>query len=97
MMEEDHPPFRLAELLSKFHDFDASNKLDKVYALIGISDAAAFSDLLVDYGTDEITLACRTAQFLVVRRQYLEVMHAAGIGWAPTRHGLPSWVPDWSL
>lgn len=87
---------KLSEVLIETRNFDASVPQDKIFAVIGISDAQNDSRRLIDYTLDLNAAVCRVAEYLIAREQYFDVIHEAGIGWSDEQCDVPSWVPDWT-
>jgi len=72
----------LSTLLAKFRDCEASDKRDKIYALLGMS-TDAWPHLEIDYGKLSVTVVRDTISFLLSA-------HQNGLGPLP----LPQWDVD---
>ena len=87
-------------ILQRFTAFEATNPLDKVFALLGFIDGDL--DHLSNYDLSIEELLTRIAEYLVDRGDLVHVLHLAGTGYRveanegrmPPR--VPSWVADWS-
>ena len=90
----DEKPLTLANVLAIYQASNATQKVDKVFALQGIVNTASDQIPAVDYKIDLRSVLCKTAQYLISHGQYFEAIHAAGIGQQNPALGLPSWIPD---
>ncbi|KAF2028216.1 HET-domain-containing protein, partial [Setomelanomma holmii] len=88
-------PRTLLHLLDKTRYCKATDPRDKVYALLAISPEKDEKSLAPDYSLSPTEVFLSIARYLLVRYDNLDVLcHCQG---TPSPHGLPSWVPDWSI
>jgi hypothetical protein len=87
----------LLTLLNEVRSLHATNKLDKVYAIFGLTDTSLSKiNLYPNYKITEIRLFTSVAKGIVLRDQAgLDILSV------PRSHSdlsrrMPSWVPDWS-
>jgi hypothetical protein len=75
----------------------ATNPLDKVYAVLGVSNSAVAKSIEPKYkGTSTTELFHSTAMELLTSEEDAEfVFPHAGIRDPDTKPGLPTWAPDW--
>ncbi|RDW72876.1 hypothetical protein BP6252_06783 [Coleophoma cylindrospora] len=96
----------LLSLLSRFHDFEATNPLDMIYALLGLtsnSTGITPSDIRVkiDYGLKKDEVYTHVARTILSKTGNLDILSACHLvpnernGWGSSINQ-PSWVPDWS-
>jgi len=90
----------LLDLLWKFRPLQATDKRDKVFALLGLTtDWQGLPALIADYNNDATTIFTRTTWGNLRRTGSLSVL-AGDLEAVLNRkrlEGLPSWVMDWSL
>jgi hypothetical protein len=91
------PSIPLAELLIQFSCSKATEPRDKVYALLGMTDECATSELEPSYAESNTAenVYIRTARYLMAQKDPLCFLYLAGVGYTNTNYSLPSWVPDW--
>lgn len=75
---------------------DAKDPRDKVFAIGSMSYGSLTKELFPDYELSSVDVYINATRHLLVRDQYLMILHMAGIGWRRKMEGLPSWVPDYS-
>ena len=75
---------------------DATDKRDKVYAMLGLLSNAHRHMIRVDYSAECTLLQryCSFAGFCIYAGYGIELLENAGI--SPNIPDLPSWAPDWS-
>lgn len=73
---------------------EATDKRDKVYALLGLATAAERSALHINYSESTAEVYHRTARLLIEQGSGAEIMYEAAC--CPYLEGLPSWAPNWS-
>jgi hypothetical protein len=96
--QERLSPRTLLDLLWAFRNFEASNPLDKVYALLGLAaDASDFTE--PDYTQSVSVMYTSLAHTLIQRDGALGILHDSGGNYlsAADPFDLPSWVPNWKL
>ncbi|KAF2195633.1 hypothetical protein K469DRAFT_699217 [Zopfia rhizophila CBS 207.26] len=90
----------LLSLLWKFRSLEASDKRDKVFALLGLTtNWQGFTPMLPDYQIDVGITFLSTAVTTIAQSRSLSVLTGdldAGLGRKRLK-GIPSWVMDWSL
>ncbi|MCJ1458322.1 hypothetical protein MMC28_008693 [Mycoblastus sanguinarius] len=73
---------------------EATDKRDKVYALLGLATDAERSALHVNYSESTVEVYHRTAKLLIEQGSGIQVLYeAACYTYLP---GLPSWAPNWA-
>ncbi|KAK3989394.1 het-domain protein, partial [Cladorrhinum sp. PSN332] len=84
-------------LLQRFRSSQATNELDKIYALLGLSSDKSLKEFPIDYRTTKAELFTKVAHFIAhdADRGANLIYEAARSEYNP-RSGLPSWVPDWT-
>lgn len=88
---------RLADLLSEFTAFQASDARDKVFAALSMACDAEDQDFQPNYMISVSELYRKVAVRLLTRDESSEqILYHAGIGIVRDIPGLPSWAPDWS-
>ena len=92
--EKDRMP--LQELMLWCRRFYATDPRDKLYALLGIATDSSDRVLDPDYESSPPTIFTNMSRHLMIRDDYLDLLHAAGIGIRRVTAGLPSWVADWA-
>jgi hypothetical protein len=92
---EKRLPF--CEILERFSNHDATWSIDKIFAVLGLTDAVQKKDDFIDYGARETITMVKVAKYIHERGQLMEVLPFAGIGWGVHDPNLPSWVVDWRL
>jgi hypothetical protein len=92
-------PRSITYVLRMFLRWRATNKIDKIFAIIGLSTAGEESDgfltQLVDYSRPPEETLLFFANHLIDTGQALKILDLAGIGWNKCSPELPSWVVDW--
>ena len=73
---------------------EATDKRDKVYALLGLATNAERSALYVNYSESTAEVYHRTAKVLVEQGSGIEVVYEAAC--YAYLEGLPSWAPNWA-
>ena len=73
---------------------DATDKRDRVYALLNLATESERSALTVSYSDSAANVYLRTTQLLIQQGQGIDVLYEAA-GWENVDE-LPSWTPDWS-
>jgi hypothetical protein len=90
----------LLSLLWKFRPLEASDKRDKVFALLGLTtDWQGIAPMSPDYGIDAAAVFTNTASRNILSSASLSVLAGdldATLG-RKREAGLPSWVMDWAL
>ncbi len=87
---DDQAP--LLELLRSHKSKYSSDPRDKVYGLVGVSDAR--DGFKIDYSWSVHTVYLYTAQYIIKTTQNLDVICCKVHD--RNSFGLPSWVPDWA-
>jgi hypothetical protein len=92
-------PQSMSHLLRVFGEREATQSVDKVFALVGMAKRYA-PDVkgLVDYEhktTDEVLLDL--ANFMLDHNEAMSVLDSTGIGAHGYNPNLPSWVVDWTF
>jgi hypothetical protein len=96
--QTDGVSWNLLRLLESFRECQTTDRLDKVYALLGL--AADSSDFMEpDYTHSTLTVYSSIAHTLIQRDGALDILHNSGIGClaATDSLDLPSWVPNWAF
>ena len=75
---------------------EATDPRDKIFAVRSMSLGSLTTELEPNYKLAVQDVYSNATRHLVLRDQYLSVLHMAGIGWSRRMQGLPSWVPDYS-
>ncbi|KAK5660007.1 hypothetical protein OQA88_13475 [Cercophora sp. LCS_1] len=87
-------PRSISDILRDFGAREATQPIDKVFALIGISKEKAQLDSLVDYKRKPADILLDLAHFMLdTGRPELDL---AGIGYGGWDTEVPSWVVDWT-
>lgn len=73
---------------------EATDKRDKVYALLGLATDAERSALHVNYSGSTAEVYHRTAKVLIEQGSGIEVLYEAAC--YTNLNGLPSWAPNWA-
>jgi hypothetical protein len=89
-------PQRLSHLLRIFGEREATNPIDKVFALAGLAQYNINLDQLIDYHREPGDVLLDLANFLLDNGEVLEVLDLAGIGQEGRHSSLPSWAVDWT-
>jgi hypothetical protein len=79
---------------------DATDKRDKVFALLGLASDTDHKGLAVDYTLRWEYIYRDAARVFLERENAIEIFVEAGAwsgGTSTNPSGLPSWVPDWSV
>lgn len=87
----------LAKVLSTFRTSAAEDPRDKVYGLIGLTNAILDGLFEVDYSKDKVSVVRETVRCLIDNGEYFQTVHAAGIGRGDADPAVPSWIPNWTL
>ncbi|RCI10237.1 hypothetical protein L249_8531 [Ophiocordyceps polyrhachis-furcata BCC 54312] len=82
----------LLSLLRQFGDRQATEPRDKIYALLGLSDAG--SSMIPDYSLPISRVFQNTVLYIIRQSQSLDVF-LGDVG-RKVDDALPSWVPDWT-
>jgi hypothetical protein len=93
---QDSKILELWTILTSFVMFKATDPRDKVFALQGLSDAATEKSLPIDYKKTACEVMRNVAHYFVHRKESMQALHYAGIGWDRKENQLPSWVIDWT-
>ncbi|KIW16837.1 hypothetical protein PV08_04027 [Exophiala spinifera] len=83
-------------LLPMFRTRDATDKRDKIIALLGIAEDGDDEALRPNYRIPVEDVYLQFAGHLLSRADTTYMLHHAGIGDTRALSTLPSWVPDWS-
>ncbi|WAO95425.1 HET domain-containing protein [Fusarium falciforme] len=91
-------PLPLNMLLGRFRDRKATDARDMIYGVLGLAhDEATTAGIEANYTIETVQLYARIARKLIQLhgdlRPFMQVYHFQG----DRLHGLPSWVPDYSL
>jgi hypothetical protein len=86
----------LFDLLIGSINSTATDPRDNIYAVQGISTAAASGDIMPDYTSTIEQLFFKTAEYLLKQDHPSRILHFAGIGFHRNAKLKTSWVPDWS-
>jgi hypothetical protein len=90
-------PSALLPLLRKFRNRDASDKRDKVFALIGLVNFWGQDQPLVpDYETRLSEVYWKTTKHLIRSSKTLAVLSGTTASGRQISAGFPTWVTDWS-
>ncbi|KAJ0122367.1 hypothetical protein J7T55_002880 [Diaporthe amygdali] len=90
-------PSALLPLLRKFRAKDASDKRDKVYALIGLVNFWGQDEPLIpDYGLRLSKVYWQTTKRLIRSSKTLAVLSGTTAAGKQIQAGFPTWVTDWS-
>jgi len=92
-MKFSTPLFDLLNLAAKSQ---AKDERDKVFALLGIADAAAKAAIQINYKATVQHVYISTARHFLSQNDPFALLHHAGIGYKRATPNLPSWAPDWS-
>jgi hypothetical protein len=92
----------LLELLVRYRSFNATDKRDKIFALLGLVDSENLSSTSItpnyDRGHTAEMAYTSLARTLLEKSNHLDILSAPQPISSPERRmQLPSWVPDWSL
>ncbi|KAK4169692.1 heterokaryon incompatibility protein-domain-containing protein [Cladorrhinum sp. PSN259] len=92
-----HSDLDLGHLLGAFSDFRSTEKVDRIYGLLGlISPTLAEQPWLKPSATKSAeTLYTDVARHLMPTNHHA-LFSYSGIGYQRNLHKLPSWVPDWT-
>lgn len=91
--EQPTGPPDLFEMLIKHASKQATDARDKIYAFIGISSER--DALQIDYSSSVRQVYMNLVYSIAKSSKSLDVICALPRG--TNKHGLPSWVPDWSM
>jgi hypothetical protein len=87
----------LYEALRTFLAFKSSVPRDKIFALLGLTDASKELRPLVRYEKDATpALLLGVANYILEQGNLFQILHFAGIGWDHSLRSLPSWVVNWT-
>lgn len=90
-------PSALLPLLRKFRNRDASDKRDKVFALIGLVNFwGQDQPLIPDYETRLSEVYWKTTKHLIRSSKTLAVLSGTTASGRQISAGFPTWVTDWS-
>lgn len=90
-------PSALLPLLRKFRNRDASDKRDKVFALIGLVNFWGQDEPLTpDYGLRLSKVYWETTKHLIRSSKTLAVLSGTTASGKQIKAGFPTWVTDWS-
>jgi len=96
-----HGSLSLCHILRHFSNWKATKPVDKIYAVLGLTDDAQVLYRMVDYDKPTIEVLLAVSFYFIKRSELLDVLHFAGIGWGdcgrdPKLPQFPSWVVDWT-
>lgn len=92
----------LLDVLEQSRHFAATRPVDKLFALLPLTDAANSLSHLIDYAKDTEGILYEIGVYISQKTNVIQTLHHAGIGYGPcTRRAehrrLPSWVVDWTV
>ncbi|KAF2715953.1 HET-domain-containing protein [Polychaeton citri CBS 116435] len=94
---QPNPAIRLLHLLARFHDWEATDKRDKVYGLLGlVGDGGSDLGMVADYSLGVAETYTKAAIVILHRTKDLKILGRCIANVGGLIEGLPSWVPDWS-
>jgi hypothetical protein len=97
-LSETSIPF--GQLLYYCYRLEATEKKDKVFALMNIARDNVDDSLLPAYQSDELEVFTKVARYFLEQGDFEAVLPLAGIGWDrfldDTEQPLPSWAADWT-
>ncbi|KAH8591128.1 heterokaryon incompatibility protein-domain-containing protein [Bisporella sp. PMI_857] len=88
----------LVRMLRVYCGYQATEAHDKIYGLLGLSNAFLFSNSeppQIEYQRPVVDVYTDWARFLISTQNGLDILYAARR--IPYESDLPSWVPDWRL
>ncbi|KAM5350326.1 hypothetical protein ACJ41O_006831 [Fusarium nematophilum] len=85
--------FHLLQLMEIFAHCQATQTIDKIYALLGIACDSAEEEFDPDYDSPESTVIQRYAACFVQRGQVMDLLCRAG---TLKSYSFCSWIPDWT-
>jgi hypothetical protein len=86
---------RLATRVQLTWDFEATDPRDKIYALLGLCSESDTSAIKPDYSISVAELYTAVARHFITKTKDLTPLQYSD-GNQDLKHGLPSWVPDYS-
>jgi hypothetical protein len=91
----NHNAVRIADSIRSLSQHrNSSDPRDRIYVLLGISSDG--NDLIPDYNRPAPDIYIDVARYLLLKKESLELLRQAGLGFERNLKGLPSWVPDYS-
>lgn len=84
----------LYPMLVRSRTSDATDPRDKLCAVLGLVDEREDAGLQPDYTLRAEEVYTRLAKTIITRSQSLDCLGSAGL---VRNHGVPSWVPDWTV
>ena len=87
----------LLETLVLLNHREATKSIDKVFALLGMTDNAEELRDLIDYRRSVSEVLVDLSLHFRQSGQLLQTLHFAGVGWRGQREEVPSWVVDWTM
>ena len=88
-------PLKLFELLCRFRDSQATEALDHIFALVGISSDGDHPAYRPDYTREIREVYGSFAWTTITQYSSLHILSAAGL--QDGMPNLPSWIPDWTV
>ena len=97
-MDPQRNGMELLEILQRFRYCQATNPLDKVYALLGLAEDFGSDDFRIDYALEPKQLYIQVARTIIEQYKSLDIL-----GYVDSEEDtkeiqhleLPSWVPNW--
>jgi hypothetical protein len=90
--QEPKEPLDTLKLLYFTRPLTASNRLDKIYGILGLADKTLTENLKMDYRSTDIQVSRQVAEWYTSFGKDLFILNLAS-SCRHYRHGLPSWIP----
>ena len=87
----------LLETLALLNHREATKSIDKIFALLGMTDNAEELRDMIDYRRSVSEILVDLSIHFRQSGQLLQTLYFAGVGWRDQREEVPSWVVDWTM
>lgn len=86
----------LLETMVSLNRRRATKPIDRIFALLGMTDQAEELQDMIDYSRQDSEILIDLALHFLRSGHLLPTLYYAGVGWI-NRNGVPSWVADWTM
>ena len=94
-IQSSRPKEDLLDVLLRFHDFQATDQRDKVFALLGIADSQSHG-VQPDYTISVNECYVQATASIVKAKRNLSIFNVPFLSEPQRDANLPSWVPHWN-